>query len=205
MRPAGPRPTVAGPPTGPEPPFPLRVGGPVISGFGRGSKELGIPTANIPIDGLSIGGYEEVESGVYFGWAGLEQHSNVIPGHHDGEANGSTDGVVKGQKEFRVYPMVMSIGWNPFYKNEKRSIEVHILHTFEHDFYGAQLNLLILGFIRPEYDYVSREALIEDIRIDIAVTERSLEREAYKKLADDAYLKMNPKGQPDQRMKEDIS
>ncbi len=72
--------------------------------------------------------------------------------------------------------------------------EVHILHSFEHDFYGAQLNLLILGFIRPEYDYVSRDALIEDIRIDITVTERSLEREAYKKLANDPYLKTDPKG-----------
>jgi len=30
------------------------------------------------------------------------------------------------QKE-TVYPMVMSIGWNPFYKNEKRSV-VRALH-----------------------------------------------------------------------------
>ena len=61
-----------GPASGPEPPFPLRIEGPVIKGFGRGSKELGIPTANIPIEGLSVGGREDVESGVYFGWAGLD-------------------------------------------------------------------------------------------------------------------------------------
>ena len=68
-----PRPIVAiGPSSGPEPPFPLRVSGPVVKGFGRGSKELQIPTANIPVEGLNVGGCESVESGVYFGWAGLD-------------------------------------------------------------------------------------------------------------------------------------
>ncbi|KAL8731687.1 MAG: hypothetical protein Q9181_004222, partial [Wetmoreana brouardii] len=66
--------------------------------------------------------------------------------------------------------------------------EVHILHTFAHDFYSARLNLLILGFIRPEYDYVSTESLVEDIRTDIAVARRSLEREAYARFKDDGYL-----------------
>lgn len=47
------------------------------------------------------------------------------------------------------------------------------------DFYGTKLNLLILGYIRPEYDYVSMEALIEDIRVDCEVARQSLLREAY--------------------------
>lgn len=42
------------------------------------------------------------------------------------------------------------------------------MHAFDHDFYGARMNLIILGFIRPELDYVSKEKLIEDIRIDIS-------------------------------------
>ncbi|KAL8699102.1 MAG: hypothetical protein Q9201_006191, partial [Fulgogasparrea decipioides] len=66
--------------------------------------------------------------------------------------------------------------------------EVHILHTFPRDFYSARLNLLILGFIRPEYDYVSKESLVEDIRTDIEVAKRSLEREAYKCFKNDGYL-----------------
>ena len=37
------------------------------------------------------------------------------------------------------------------------------------DFYTTPLNLLILGYIRPEYDYVSLEALVEDIRVDCEV------------------------------------
>jgi riboflavin kinase len=47
------------------------------------------------------------------------------------------------------------------------------------DFYGTQLKLLILGYIRPEYDYVSLEALIEDIRVDCEVARKSLQRPAY--------------------------
>lgn len=49
------------------------------------------------------------------------------------------------------------------------------------DFYSTPMNLLILGFIRPEYDYVSKEALIDDIKTDCAVAVRSLQRPAYQK------------------------
>ena len=106
MRPDRPRSPVAGHPTGPDPPFPIRLSGPIIKGFGRGSKELGIPTANIPIAGLSVGGQEDVESGVYYGWAGIgvDEEGNVS----------EKTGVVKA--------MVMSIGWNPYYKNSVRSV-----------------------------------------------------------------------------------
>lgn len=50
------------------------------------------------------------------------------------------------------------------------------------------MNLLILGFIRPEYDYVSKESLIDDIRTDMRVAERSLQREAYARFRGEAYL-----------------
>jgi riboflavin kinase len=83
---------------------------------------------------------------------------------------------------------VLSIGYNPVYKNTKRSIEIHLLHAFDEDFYGAMLRLVILGYIRPEYDYVSKEALVEDIREDIRVTQRSLEREAYRRFEEDEWL-----------------
>lgn len=79
-----------------------------MKGFGRGSAELGIPTANIPIAGLSVGGNEDVESGVYYGWAGVDVD----------EMGKREEGVKRGG----VWGMVMSIGWNPYYKNEKRSV-----------------------------------------------------------------------------------
>jgi hypothetical protein len=39
------RPSVVGPDAGPEAPYPLHMEGTVISGFGRGSKEVNILTA----------------------------------------------------------------------------------------------------------------------------------------------------------------
>lgn len=160
------RPDVVGPVEGPTKPFPLRLSGPVVKGFGRGSKELGIPTANIPIEGLSVGGCADVESGVYFGYASIKL----------------------GDAEPEVFPQVMSIGWNPYYKNEVRSVEVHIVHEFKEDFYGAEMKLVILGYIRPELDYISKEALIEDINTDIRVGLKSLERESYAAYKKDAFL-----------------
>lgn len=40
MRPDNPRDPVAGPNAGPEAPFPIRLSGPVIKGYGRGSKDV---------------------------------------------------------------------------------------------------------------------------------------------------------------------
>ena len=59
----------------------------------------------------------------------------------------------------QVHKMVASIGWNPFYKNEKRSFETHIIHEFPEDFYGADLSVLVCGYLRPEKNYDSLEAL----------------------------------------------
>lgn len=90
--------------------------------------------------------------------------------------------------DVEIYPSVLSIGYNPYYKNTVRSVEIHLLHTFKRDFYGAALNLLILGFIRPEFDYVSLEALVNDINIDCEVARRSLARDGYDKFRGDEWL-----------------
>ena len=85
--------------------------------------------------------------------------------------------------------MVMSIGWNLYFKNTVRTVEVHLLHTFHGDFYNALLNLTILGFIRPELDYESLDKLVEDIKFDIEVARTSLQRKAYLDLAKEPFLK----------------
>ncbi|RKO87822.1 hypothetical protein BDK51DRAFT_17188 [Blyttiomyces helicus] len=103
--------------------------GPVAKGFGRGGKELGIPTANLPEEVAEVAG-KTLETGIHYGWASV-----------------GTSPV--------VYPMVMSFGWNPYYKNEKRSAEVHIMHPFDNDFYGEELRVIVVGYIRPEADYTS--------------------------------------------------
>ncbi|KAJ5896073.1 Riboflavin kinase [Penicillium subrubescens] len=183
MRPDKPRDPVAGPDAGPESPYPVRLSGPVIKGFGRGSKDLGIPTANIPADDLSEQ-HPELTSGVYYGVVALDPQ-NLAQGNGAEKSSSAT-----------LLPAVLSIGYNPFYKNTVRSVEIHIMPPLTQpsptavahpkfnrlpDFYGTKLNLLILGYIRPEFDYVSLDALIEDIRIDCEVARQSLLRDAYQR------------------------
>ena len=129
------------------------------------SGQLGIPTANIPPEGLST--YPDLPSGVYYGHVGLQFPASA---------------------SVEVFSSVLSIGYNPFYKNTVRSVEIHVLHAFEHDFYGSSINLLVLGYIRPEYDYVSLDSLIEDIKVDCDVAKNSLDRPAYQKFRDDERL-----------------
>ncbi|XP_065884450.1 putative riboflavin kinase [Dysidea avara] len=127
--------------------LPFFARGLVVAGFGRGSKELGIPTANYPEDVVSTLP-DAIQSGIFYGWAMVDQGP--------------------------VYKMVMSIGWNPVYQNKKRSMETHILHEFPDDFYGSQLSVCMVGFIRNEMNFTSKEELIEAIKNDIRVAEEKL-------------------------------
>nr|CAH7719281.1 unnamed protein product [Callosobruchus chinensis] len=123
--------------------------GEVVKGFGRGSKELGCPTANFSeeiVNNLP----QEISTGVYYGFA------NVNKGP--------------------VYKMVMSIGWNPFYKNKKKSMETHVIHQFDSDFYGKELRVIILGFLRDEKNFSSLDELIEAINDDIDNSKKQLDR-----------------------------
>ncbi|KAI8946468.1 hypothetical protein F4801DRAFT_62789 [Xylaria longipes] len=179
-----PRPRILYSDAGPEPPFPLRMEGAVISGFGRGSKELGIPTANLPVDASAAPWIGDARSGVYFGWASLAlpaSHPDSDPPAPTATATEASDAPVAAvtTTRFQIYPMVMSIGYNPFYKNSVRSAEVHVLRDFGADFYDAPMRLLILGFVRDEKDYSGLDALVEDIRIDCDVARQSLAREAW--------------------------
>ncbi|KAJ8686354.1 hypothetical protein QAD02_022148, partial [Eretmocerus hayati] len=127
--------------------LPYCASGKVVSGFGRGSKSLGCPTANFPDDVVQALP-NEFETGIYYGWASLD---NVI------------------------YKMVMSIGWNPFYKNDKKSMEIHLLHKFENDFYGEELKIIATGYVRPEMNFSSVEELIEAINNDIKTAHEALD------------------------------
>ena len=63
------------------------------------------------------------------------------------------------------------------------------MSKFPHDFYGRHLAILILGFIRPELDFPSAEALREAILADIEITRRSLARLTYERYRADPYLR----------------
>ena len=284
------RPEVCGP-HAPERPYPIYLRGQVEKGFGRGSKDLGCPTANLPSKVVGPGS-SLTRTGVYFGFARVlpqdpddpnltdsedadagssaqipggadlidDEDNEVVLGaspigdvgegfldaglprprqnsrgqpspasvfeegtRRDKEAevsrselsNGASSGSLHGAtasssssssslaagrrkktkrvnlrpEDSQVFPMVMSVGWNPFYKNTHktavsimsafRSIivfrsvfqprltswclasfvstlqEVHILHDFASDFYGLEIRVVVLGYVRPEYNYDS--------------------------------------------------
>ncbi|KAH8336467.1 putative riboflavin kinase [Drosophila kikkawai] len=141
--------------------LPLFAGGEIVRGFGRGSKELGIPTANFPLDVVKSLP-ETLPTGAYYGWANVD--------------NGP------------VYKMVLSIGWNPFYNNKEKSVETHMLHDFNCDLYGQILKICIVGYLRPERSFDSLESLIAAIQNDIATAKELLEQPDKAKLKEAPYF-----------------
>ena len=116
--------------------LPLFVKGIVVKGFGRGSKRLGCPTANISSDVVA---QITLSTGIYCGFAVLYDV---------------------------IHPMSCSLGFNPQYKNETKSLEVHILPDTLDDFYGEELRIVIVAKLRDEKAFPSEADLKEAISQD---------------------------------------
>ena len=124
--------------------------GPVAEGFGRGSRKLGIPTANLPCS-LFQKQLAELPCGVYVGWA-----------------------AVRGD----VHKCVANIGFSPTFagaENPEKIVEAHIMSEFDSDFYGEQMGLLLLAFIREERKFGGLDELLATIRSDIATASDELD------------------------------
>ena len=189
---------------------PIRLSGEVVRGFGRGSKMLGIPTANLPPEAIDEQVTDE-HNGVFFGWASVGDgpvYKTVLSIGwcvHDARVPARRG---EGQELWclwspthvlRVHGWVCGCvcvvcGWfdavcrphrNPFFKNKTRTVvrvcsrgtlairmgcsftclrrahlqEPYLLHEFDADFYGEQLQLLIAGFLREQADFSSLGAL----------------------------------------------
>ena len=52
--------------------------GKVAKGYGRGSKKLGVPTANIPYFDKELT-ENSFQNGVYFGWGKIASDTNIYP------------------------------------------------------------------------------------------------------------------------------
>jgi len=144
----------------------LKLEGEIVKGFGRGSKEIGCPTANFSEEVVDRNIPETLPTGVYLGWTRL---------------NGDVEMVEKA---------VISIGWNPFYGNEKKSVETHIIKQIHSDLYGRCLKLLICGYIRPELNFDSLEDLTAAINDDIKFADSQLETNAlFNEFKDDEFLR----------------
>ena len=143
----------------------IRIRGKVVTGFGRGSKTLGIPTANV--DTMSVARVVPgAATGIFFGWASLA----CFPGE--------------------VYATALSIGWNPFFQNEEKTCEPWLLHDFgDTDFTGTTIALVVVGWIRGEADFESMDALVTRIREDGDVTKRALADPRLCAYRDDEFLR----------------
>ena len=126
--------------------------GPVAEGFGRGSKKLGIPTANLPCS-LFQEQLADLPCGVYIGWAS-----------------------VRGG----VHPSVCNIGFSPTFEgaeNPEKIVDAHVMSEFESDFYGESMGPLLLAFIRDERKFGSLDELVSTIKADIATASAALKEE----------------------------
>lgn len=143
----------------------FRIAGIVVRGFGRGSKQLGIPTANVDAGSLRRA-LAETTAGIYAGWASV----GASPA---------------------VYKMAMSVGFNPFFKDQKeKTCEPWLLHDFGegHEFYGQPIRLVAVAYVRPEADFSSLEALVARIHMDAEVARAALDDPRYARHAADASL-----------------
>lgn len=127
-----------------------------------------------------------MKEGIYFGFAKVvgrpDQESRCVMSDIGNEIHFNYGNSLQ-PKDTQIFPMVMSIGWNPFYNNTEKAAEVHIIHEFQGTFYGASVRLTILGYLRPELDYTTKDALIEDIKTDIDIATRTLLSTPYKDMA----------------------
>jgi riboflavin kinase len=171
---------------------PLRIRGKVVRGFGRGSRELGIPTANVDPDAL-VTELAEAVTGVYVGWACVIKEDGQVRlaasggGVGGDEQGGSTsrDGLPEG-----CYPTAMSCGYNPQFNNTRRTLEPWILADFGEgvEFYGEEIRLVVAGYLRPEAAFVSVPALVEQIHGDARDARRALADPRFLTCAKDVFL-----------------
>ena len=142
-------------------PRPMRLAGPVGSGFGRGSRKLGFPTANLAAS-LFGEALADVPTGVYFGWATIE-----------GDEPGCG----------RAHKAVVNIGMSPTFEeqNPEKIAEAHLIGEcgFEGDFYGKVMRMTLVGSQRPELKFPSFPMLVAQITKDVKDAEEALEMSPY--------------------------
>ena len=120
-----------------------------MPGFKRGSKLLGVPTANIEIKQSLV----SIQTGVYYGpFRFLEDLD----------------------ESHKVYSGVLSIGYNPYFDNNCKTIEVFLTDYEGEDFYGKEVTLSIEGFIRTEASFENFSELVTSITYDIIVSNEIL-------------------------------
>jgi len=127
---------------------PFEVTGEVMRGAGRG-RTIGFPTANLRPDAELV-----PKAGIYAARARLVGTGPAAAPH----------------KPDQSWPCALSIGTNPTFVEEgAQVIEAHLL-GFDGDLYGRRLRIEFVQRLRDEHRFDSVEALVTQIREDVART-----------------------------------
>ena len=175
--------------------LPIRIIATVIRGFGRGSKDLGIPTANLDRSTMqSSTPFDDLPTGIYWGYAKIGSHNN---GSNDDTVLGDVDDTMS------IYKAAISIGYNPTYGNTEKTVEPHFIapshdprrhasttgETLLQDFYDQTCRLSVVGYLRPELPFAGIDQLVLAIKNDIQDTERHTDSTEPVPLAEKEWVK----------------
>lgn len=121
-----------------------RIRGTVEHGFKRG-RLLGFPTANLSqdIEGVVPG------DGVYAGWL-----VRTVPGTQSAE----------------FLPAAISVGTNPQFEAESRTVEAHVLGRSDLNLYGEKVAVTFVSRIRPMLSFDSVDDLLVQMDDDLRQT-----------------------------------
>ena len=156
--------------------LPIRFTSVTTKGFGRGSKDLGIPTANLDRTQTRTFPelqFEDLPCGIYWGFC------RIASRRADDSAGA-----------FTTHTAAISIGFNPTYGNTVKTVEPHLIApanhdrrhasscretVFDNDFYDEPIRLSVVGYLRPELPFEGLDKLIAAIKQDISNAERMAE------------------------------
>ena len=128
---------------------PLELSGIVAKGAGRG-RQIGFPTANLIPDADLV-----PKPGIYAARAQIVDEDRATNQNEDDPDS---------------WRCALSIGTNPtFVRDGALTVEAHLL-DFDADLYGRPLRVQFVQRLRDEHRYESTEALVAQIRTDIAHT-----------------------------------
>ena len=117
----------------------FRFSGVVVRGDQRG-RELGFPTANVPVTpGLAV-----PADGVYAGW---------VTRLDDPDAP--------------RWPAAISVGTNPTFDGVERRVEAYVLDRDDLELYDVEVAIDFYARLRGQVKYAGREALITQMRQDV--------------------------------------
>ena len=140
---------------------PFRFRGVVQHGDHRG-RELGFPTANLPVPAAFAAPADGVYAGYLTRLDGRDGHGVPLP---PGAPAAS-------------WPAAISVGTNPTFDGEEHRVESFVLDHHDLDLYGADIAVDFDQRIRGQVKFAGVDALIEQMDADVSATREALQHNA---------------------------